>query len=322
MVGSIAGSAITAAAQKKAMDKQLKAIKQQRDFVYNQLEPSKISGMAEAADVQRAKNRLALQGMIDPALLEQRYASQEAMQRQLAGMESGAGDVLAQEAAAAAMQTSPQIMALKERLLDTAAQELELGGSLPPDVQAEVVKAGLERSGMVSGTASPKGLGGNIVRTMIGERGLALKNERVARATALTQAAQELENKRTAILASVFPGLKQLQLQNLQAQEGALQLSNQMVPEAGLGGNDIANLWLARVGATNQLAQSAADIAARGTINQGAALGQGVGGAISGLGQLLAKPNQAPAYEPAYVVPQVNPNDRYDWTNPDGAMYR
>jgi hypothetical protein len=82
--------------------------------------------------------------------------------------------------------------------------------------------------------------------------------------------------------------MKQLQLQNLGAAQSVLTQSNQMVPEAGLGGSDIANLWLARVGATNQLNQSAADIASRGVIQQGQALSQGIGAGMSGVGALLS----------------------------------
>lgn len=305
-IGGIIGSKIQADAAKEATAMQISALKRQREFVYNELEPSKISGLASAADVERAKNRLALQAITDPALLSSRYAAQDQIANQLGNLTSGSGDALAQEAAAAAMQTNPQIMALKNRLLDTAAQELELGGKLPDDVQAELVKAGLERSGMVSGTASPKGLGGNIVRQMVGERGLALRNDRIQRAAALTQAAQELENKRTSVLASVFPGLKSLQLANLNAAQSVLTQSNQMVPEAGLGGSDIANLWLARVGATNQINQSAADIASRGVIQQGQALSQGIGAGMSGIGQILGQRyTQVPANS---YVPQTDSN--------------
>lgn len=317
-IGGIIGSKMQADAAKRSTEMQINALKQQREFVYNQLEPSKISGLASAADVDRAKNRLALQAITDPALLASRYAAQDQIANQLGNIQSGAGDAMAQEAAAAAMQTSPQIMALKNQLLDRAAQELELGGKLPDDVQAEVVRAGLERSGMVSGTASPKGLGGNIVREMVGERGLALRNERTARATALTQAAQELENKRTAVLASVFPGLKGLQLQNLQATQSVLQQSNQMVPEAGLGGSDIAQLWLARVGATNQMNQSMADAAARGAVQQGQAWAQGIGAGMSGIGQLLGNAyTRVPANsEPAYNMPvATEAGGMFDWTN-------
>ncbi len=283
-IGQVAGAAIQANAMKDAMRMQIDALNKQREFVYKELEPGRIGAEATAADVLRAKNRLALQGSVDPNLLAARYKSEQMILNQLGNIEQGAGDQVAQLATEAAAATNPQIMALKDRLLDEAANYIEAGATLPPDVQAEIVKAGLERSGMVSGAASPKGLGGNIVREMVGERALALKNDRIARAAALTKGAQDLENSRTQILASVFPNLKNLQLGNLSATSGVLAQSNQLVPEAGLGGSDIANIWLARVGATNQLAQSAADAAARGAQGIGKAWGQGIGAATSAIG--------------------------------------
>lgn len=285
--GQVASAAISSAATKEATQMQIDALQRQRDFVYKELEPGKIGAEATAADILRAKNRLALQGIIDPKLLEARYKGQSMLLDQLKGIETGKGDELAQMAAESAAATSPKIAALKERLLDEAANYIEAGATLPPDVQAEVVKAGLEKSGMVSGAASVKGLGGNIVREMVGERALKLKDERIARAAALTKAGQDLENSRTQLLASVFPGLKALQTQNLQNTAAVESLANQMVPEAGLGGTDVANIWLARVGATNQLAQSAADAAARGAMRQGDIWGNAIGGAAGSLGRAL-----------------------------------
>jgi diguanylate cyclase (GGDEF)-like protein len=53
--------------------------------------------------------------------------------------------------------------------------EMEAGATLPPDVQAELVKAGLERSGSVSGAAGSPGFGGNIIRKLIGQEALKLQ---------------------------------------------------------------------------------------------------------------------------------------------------
>lgn len=323
-VGSVAGAAIQASAQKEAMKMQLDALKKQREWVYKELDPGKISGMATAQDILRSKNRLALQGVIDPKLLEARYKGQAMLFDQLGKVEEGGGDAVAKLTEQAAAATSPQIMALKEKLLNEAANYIEAGATLPPDVQAEIVKAGLEKSGMVSGAASVKGLGGNIVRSMVGEKALALKNDRIARASTLTKVGQDLENSRTSLLASIFPALKALQTQNMQNTAQVLNVSNQMVPEAGLGGTDIANLWLSRVGATGQLAQSAADIAARGATNMGNIWGNAIGGATASLGKaapsiydaLFAKtPQQAPVA--SYYNPPTGSNADYAMSGAD-----
>ena len=92
--GQIASAAISAGAIKDATQMQIDALNKQRDFVYNQLNPDVVGGMASSADVQRAKDRLALQGITDPELLKQRYAAQDKLSGQLAGIGGGgASDV-------------------------------------------------------------------------------------------------------------------------------------------------------------------------------------------------------------------------------------
>lgn len=286
-VGSIAGSAIQASAVKKAMKMQIDALERQRKFVFEQLEPGRVGAQALGADIERAKNQLALQTIIDPALAATRYASSEALLRQLQGMEGGAGDVVAQQAAAEALGTTGDFQAVKERLIDTALEELDAGATLPRDVQAELVQAGLERTGAVTGRATSRGLGGTIQRQLIGKAALELQASRQQRAQALAGTAQNLDLARANILQGLFPALKQSQLSNLAATQQALQTSAGQIPEAGLTGESVANIWLARVGATNQLAQAQAAAAAQGTRDIGAAWAQGVGGLTRGLAEYL-----------------------------------
>lgn len=276
-----------AEATKDATEAQIKALEKQRDFVFKQLDPAKIGRKARIADTQRAQERLRLQGIIDPMLLQQRYDSQKAISDRLAGLTGDASDRVANVAAEEAIRGTPGLDDIKARLIDSAMEELNAGATLPPDVQAELVQAGLERTGRTTGAATTEGVGGNILRQLIGTAALQLKADRQARATQLSQAAQDMDVKRQAILGSLFPSLAATQLQKLGATQSILGQSNQMVPEAGLGGSDIANLWLARVGATNQLAQSAADVAARGGMGAAQIYGNMLGAGASGAGTLL-----------------------------------
>lgn len=82
--GSVAAAGIAANAMQEATDAQIEALERQREFVYNNLDPSVISPQATQADVSRALNRLALQGYVDPTLLAQRYASESAIASQAA----------------------------------------------------------------------------------------------------------------------------------------------------------------------------------------------------------------------------------------------
>lgn len=278
-IGSIAAAKMQSDAVKKATQMQIDALERQRQFVYNELDPSKIGDMATAADADRAEARLALQSQIDPDALAARYKAEKSILGDLdtLGVQGGqVSDVAAKEAIAGI----PGMQEAKQRLVDAALKELSMGATLPPDVQAELVKSGLEQSGMTTGAASPKGFGGQILRELLGTAGLALKKQRQDQAAGLLGQAQNLEQSRQQILGTLFPNLSAVQLNTLKGKQSVLEQSNQMVPEAGLGGTDIANLWLARVGATNQLAQSAADAAARGATGQAQAWQTGFGAAI------------------------------------------
>lgn len=294
-IGSIAAASISADAIKDATATQVKALEKQRKFVFDQLNPAIVGGMATAADIDRAKNQIALQGIIDPALQRSRYAAEAGLEQSLADLnQGGASDDVAAQAAAEALGSTGDFDALKKRLIDTALSEIDAGASLPPDLQAELVKTGLERGSAATGTANALGLAGNETRRLIGQEGLALQASRQGRAAALGQAAQSLEANRAQMLASLFPALKANQLATIEGQRGIFNIAAGATPEAGLSGKDIAQLWLARVGATGQIGVSAADAAAKGALASAQALGTGLGAATASIGKAL--PSTAQVY--------------------------
>lgn len=101
----------------------------------------------------RAKAQRALQAILDPELARTRLAATAGIEQQLAGLTTGAGDVLAGQAAQEALAATGGFDELKQRLIDTALMELDAGATLPQDVQAELVKAGLERGARATGGA-------------------------------------------------------------------------------------------------------------------------------------------------------------------------
>jgi len=279
-VGQIAAASIQASAMRDAAQMQMDALQKQRDFVYSELEPSKVGGAATVADVQRSQAQLALQGINDPDVLRARYQAESGILKGAGELGAGSpADLVARTAASEAITGPKGMEAGKAALIDSALQELHAGASLPPDVQAELVKTGLERSGMTVGAASPKGIGGEILRKMIGERGLALQAERQQRASQLLGQAGNLEAQRQSMLQQLFPNLSSVQLGTLAGQQNVLNQAEALKPQAGLKGTDVANLWLARVGATNQLAQQSANIGAEAGMGAANVWGAGLGGA-------------------------------------------
>jgi hypothetical protein len=282
----VAGAAISANAMRDATNAQINALRQQRDFVFNNLNPNVVNAQSTAADVQNAQARLALQGQIDPALLQQRYQAEAAQGAQLDQLGRQSGQVM-NAATSEALAGTPGANEAKSKLIDAALGNLKAGATLPPDVQAELVKAGLEQSGMVTGAASGKGVGGQLLRTIIGQAGINLQMQRQQQAAQLATTASNLDATRQNILQGLFPRLASTQLSNLGGAQSVLNNSNSLMPQAGLTGSDVANIWLARVGATNQLSQSAADAQARNSIGQGQIWGNAVGGAGTALGNAI-----------------------------------
>jgi hypothetical protein len=276
-VGNIVGGALNARAQVKAAKIQAKALKAARDFLFKNLDPAVIAKAAADQDIAQAWQRRAFQEQFDPELAKQREASQAMLSEQLAGIGQGPAQDVAALATAEAVSGSESMQEVKNRMIDAALTELNAGATLPPDVQAELVQAGLEKSGMVSGAASPRGIGGNILRQEIGQGAIKLQADRQARAMALASSAQQLDSARSAMLQSLFPNLQAMQAKDIGMTSGILQQSNALMPEVGLAGRDIAELWKARVGAYAQGTKDIGEAGASATKNTTGAIGDLIG---------------------------------------------
>jgi hypothetical protein len=285
-ISSIIGAAMSARAQDKATKAQIAALKEQRQFLFDNLDPSKVGPEVLNADQTSAENRLRLQGMIDPQLLQSRYDAETKMAEGLKnlGSEQDIANLASSEAKAGVAGMSDA----KKMLVDRAIQQLQLGASLPPDVQAELVRTGLEKSGMVTGAATPRGIGGTLLRKVIGSEGVRLQKQREEQAQGLLTTAQNLESNRQSILQNLFPSLARTQIGNLGAAQGIFDTANKATPQAGLSGNDVLNLWLSRVGATSSNIAKQGEVQGSGILGQGTAWAQGVSGLARGIGSTAA----------------------------------
>lgn len=289
-VGQIGAAAISSEAAAAAQAAQLAALREQRQFVYNNLDPSVIGPKATEADVARAKNQLALQGQIDPELLKARYASEARLNNELAtlGVKSGA---VSDQTTKEALAGTPGMQDAKAKLVDAALEQLRQGATLPPDVQAELVQTGLESAGMATpgahGVGAAQGLGGTVLRTILGQAGVNLQLKRQQQAAELLTSAGNLEAQRQNILQGLFPKLQQQQISNLGAAGTIFGTAQGAVPQAGIGGTDVANIWLARVGALNSLTQQQGNVNAQGALSQGNIWSNALGGATGSAGNFI-----------------------------------
>lgn len=268
--GDIVAAQINASAQKKIAAKQIAALERQREFVFSNLDPEKLGPIAAAADIKNAKARLALQKELSPELFAARGEAEKNIRDQLKSL-GVTSDKVADQAVKEALTGADVAAQGKQQLIDAALQQLSLGATLPPDVQAELVKAGLEKGGMVVGAASPRGIGGQLTRQLLGSAGIALQQQRQQAAVGLLGQAANLEQSRAQLLSTLFPNLVNTQVMRTQGTQQILGNINAQMAPVGMSGNDVLQLWLARVGSTTQIAQNQSQIAALGAQNSLAA---------------------------------------------------
>jgi hypothetical protein len=118
-----------------------------------------------------------------------------------------------------------------------------------------------------------------MLRTILGQAGLNLQMQRQQKAESLLASASNLEAQRQQVLGTLFPNLSNLQSQNLARSAGVFQTSQSAMPAAGMSGTDVANIWLARVGAANQLTQQQGNVASAAALAQGNIFSSAMGSA-------------------------------------------
>lgn len=292
----------SAKAANKAGKIQVKLLNEMEKNVTENMDPALVNQLAYEADVKRAQNRLALQEQVDPAMAALRKSGETYAAANLEALQkapsSGLAEKVAQQTTDEALTRAQYDPAFKALLMNAATENMQLGATLPADVQAELMQAGLEGAGSVTGSATGRGVGGTILRSYLGQAALALQAQRRQEAMQLATTAntleaqtQQMEALRQQYLQNLFPRLKEQQLQtqqlDLNKMKAALsgyQTANQSLPEAGLSGQNVANLWLARVGAQNQITGQKAGVRAQQELGIAAGRGAAIG-ALLGFGQ-------------------------------------
>jgi hypothetical protein len=249
--GAVAAGAIASAVVKKnAADKaakiQKKAIDQQQKILQNKLDPDALNKLAQTADTERAKNRIALQQTIDPELAQLRTAGKKALLEQASiPEEQKQSSQLASALFNETKTEDPRMAALKDSIINAAQNEINAGATLPPEFQAELVRSGLN-TGSQSGIGITKNsIGGSVARAL-GLGGVQLQFQREQAAQNLAATGQSLINARTNILSSVFPKLRDLENERRVEAAQNFQLADQALPESGLSGQDVVNLKVAQ----------------------------------------------------------------------------
>jgi hypothetical protein len=287
-MGDIVSGFMSADAASDASDKQTAIMKMAQANIQSQMDPAVVNAQALAADQSRAKNQLALQAQIDPALASQRPQAEQILSGQLGQIGQANSDQVANAATQQALAGTPGAAAGSAGLVAAANQNLAAGATLPPDVQAQLMQSGLEQTGAVQGSATARGAGGPILQQILGLGGIQLQQQRQQQAASLLTSASNLDAQRSQVLGNLFPRLQQQQMGNIGAASGILQQSNSMLPQAGLSGADVANVWLQRVGAVNSLTNQMGSVVGAGALAAGQARAKATGSAVNTGVSLLA----------------------------------
>jgi len=283
--GGAVGGFLSADAANNSAKVQSRLLDQMRTYTQQNMDPELVNQQALKADQERAANRIALQKQIDPSLAAVRPLAEAKLLGQVGQIGTSPSDTIAALATQEAQTGGAgDLTSIKNQILQAAQKNISAGATLPPDVQAELMQSGLEGSGAVTGSASGGGIGGTMLRTILGSAGIALQTQREQQAQQEASTAAGLEQTRQQILQNLFPKLQQQQLANMSATTGALGVENQMLPEAGLSGQNVASTWLQRVASMNQLTGAKASVQGQGALGSG--LGKAAAwGSIASMGQ-------------------------------------
>ena len=138
-----------------------------------------------------------------------------------------------------------QVEDLRQTLLARAKEDLALGATLPPEYQAELVRAGLEN-------VSATGVGGSRVGpvtartgTLLGRAGLELKSAREKAASDLLGADAALKASRASILGNLLSEAASAAAGKAQLAAGITAGADAATPSLGLRGGDLLQLQLA-----------------------------------------------------------------------------
>lgn len=223
-VVSTAGSMIQANQAKKAM----------QGALGKPIDVAKIMSDAREADLKRIEDAKAAEAKYFPGTVELRKQNEAALMR----LGQGIGPNAMREVLNNLTQQKPN--ALLQETSESILNDLRQGAALPADVQAQVFRAGLAKSGRagLSGSEAAQGL----VARDLGLTGLALKAKRQEAAANLGNLLENLflQRQQTAgTLAGNIAGAER-------ADAGLLAnyINSQQLPSVGLTGSDLAKLNL------------------------------------------------------------------------------
>lgn len=292
---SAGSSVVTGLIEKDAADRayatQKKGIAQQQKLLKNTFDPNRLNELVNKYDKGFLEKRLELQKELDPELYALRQQGKENLLKEL-----GRDNDTRQSARVASklfeenIQPDQQAEQLKDKLFNEANQALAAGATLPPDLQRELVKAGVAGASGSGFKIDRQAIGGPVA-SAVGSGALALQQQRQQQAIQLGQAAQGLKDARTRILSNIFPTIQSSEQTAEARSAAAFGIGNENLPSGGLTGREALSFDVQGREGGRQLTGQRFDLKAQKTLRDAAFLNNAIG-QISSFGGLLYQPQQ------------------------------
>lgn len=277
-------------AEKKAFEIQRKAIESLKG-----IDVGKAERTIAQKDIEHYNRSLDFFRQKNPELARAREEAMSGFEKSVgeaAGFFDEQKKLFQQQVAEAA--PDPIVDDIRRTLMEQTQANLKRGAQLPPEFQAELVKAGLEAdvSGSRQGTLATR------LGTTLGAAGIELEAKRRQEAAMALQLDQALTQARQGILGNLVSQAAAIPAGQAQFYSTANEVTNAMVPNIGLKGMDVFQLEEANRALENEKIMKIADLRAKdrlsmgnrdtSMINRGAELlsslsGGGAAGALGGL---------------------------------------
>jgi hypothetical protein len=230
------------------------------------VDPAQMAAMAQEQDIARYRQSLAAQEQLDPAT---------AQMRKLADAGLGATDpnetianALLAQLYSENVNIDPRNAEFQNLLKERATEQMRLGGSLSPEQQAELVRAGLEQTG-TTGVGPGSRAGKQSIGKLLVSEQEALGQNRAALAQQLFGFSEAMDQNRAGRLGGIAGQAGSQQQITANKLFGMADLADRRMPTVGLSGADMVNLAVSNVNTKNEAILGQGNIAAEGALARG-----------------------------------------------------
>lgn len=212
---------------------------------YGALEPldfDELNKTASEADILKYKTQLDEYAKLDPTFSKLRTQGAANLLSEIQNGGDSASTRAVKEIEALTTGSKASQEDAIAALMDRAKADLEAGATLPPEFQAELIKAGLEGAGNQGLSIEGRGAAGSEIRRLVGSEGLALKQAREANARENISAAEMLRARRQDALAGLINVDTGVRDARFNRAGKALAVGQGSMPSIGLTGADAAGV--------------------------------------------------------------------------------